>query len=64
MKVKELKSIHESLVNGNRKQMVDQINEYGLYDFFSDYLDYINGIQANIGFYSDCVISYHRLMNR
>lgn len=60
----DIETIHESLVNGQRKQMVEQINEYGLYGFFPDYLNYINKIRANIGFFTDCVISYHRISNR
>jgi len=32
-----IETIHESLVNGNRAQMVNQIDEYGLYDFWADY---------------------------
>ena len=64
MRRTDIESIHESIVNGQRKQMVNQINEYGLYDFFADYLNYINEIGANIGFFTDCVISYHRISNR
>ena len=64
MKRYEIEAIHESIVNGQRKQMVEQINEYGLYDFFAHYLSYINEIGANIGFFTDCVISYHRITNR
>jgi len=60
----DIETIHESLVNGQRRQMVNQINEYGLYDFFAHYLDYINKIGANIGFFTDCVVSYHRISNR
>jgi len=68
MKIKE---IHKSLVNGQRTQMVDQINDYGLYNFFSDYkylLEerfYSREAEHNIlTYFSDCVISYHRIMNR
>ena len=60
--------IHESLVNGQRRQMVDQIEEYGLYDFWKDYLDYLDEIiDPNFGeqlnFFSDAVISYHKIKN-
>ena len=66
MKTEKLNEIHDSLMNGQRKQMVDQINEYGLYDFFSDYYDYLNDMYNKISYhyFSDCVISYHRITNR
>jgi hypothetical protein len=60
----KIETIHESLVNGQRKQMVGQIDEYGLYDFWSDYRDYLDDIHANVGFFQDAVISYHRIKNR
>jgi hypothetical protein len=60
----KLEVIHESLINGQRRQMVDQIDEYGVHDFFPDFLAYINEIHANIGFFTDCVISYHRIKGR
>lgn len=60
----KLETIHEGLVNGQRKQMVEQINEYGLHDFFADYLNYLNEIGENPGVFADCVISYHRITNR
>lgn len=62
--MKRIEAIHESLINGQRKQMVEQINEYGLHDVFADYLNYLNEIGANIGFFTDCVIAYHRITNR
>lgn len=46
----DLITIHESHVNGQRRQMVNQINEYSLYDFWTDYKNF-----------SDAVISYHRI---
>ena len=60
--------IHESLVNGQRQQMVEQINDYGLYDFFSDYEDYLNTLYANesaeYAYFREAVTSYHRITNR
>ena len=65
----KIETIHESLVNGQRKQMVKQIDEYGLYDFWSDYSDYLgcetdHGIFPQFNFFRDAVISYHRIKNR
>ena len=68
MKQAKLQEIHNSLINGQRRQMVDQINEYGLYDFFADYVNYIEDtyctIHAKYSYFTDCVISYNRITNR
>jgi len=37
----KIEEIHNSLVNGQRKQMVTQIDAYGLYDFWSDYANFL-----------------------
>lgn len=60
----EIETIHESLVNGQRRQMVKQIKQYGLYDFWSDYKDYLDERHINIGFFRDAVISYFRITAR
>ena len=66
--LKELDEIHNSLINGQKRQMVDQINEYGLYDFFSDYKYFLTAFYFDettvLKYFSDCVISYHRITNR
>ena len=63
-----LEDIHHSLVNGNRKQMVEQIDKYGLYDFWSDYQYYLDTLYGQIAsryhYYCDAVTSYHRITNR
>jgi hypothetical protein len=63
-----LEEIHESLVNGQRKQMVKQIDEYGLYEFWDDYathLDYLYvTAEAKLAHFTDAVISYHRIKAR
>jgi hypothetical protein len=65
----QLEQIHESLVNGQRKQMVEQINEYGLYSFFADYKTYLQTIytkeqQLPYIYFADATISYFRITNR
>ena len=61
----DIHTIHESLVNGQRKQMVDQINEYGLYDFWNDYKNYLFEVcvdrAVDYKYFSDAAISYHRI---
>ena len=63
-----INTIHESLVNGQRRQMADQIDEYGLYDFWADYRDFLNEmfLSHSDGFkwMSDAVVSYHRIRSR
>ena len=64
----KLEIIHESLVNGQRKQMVEQIQEYGLYDFWADYRDYLDtlyvSVEARKQYFQDATISYFRITNR
>ena len=62
-----IETIHESLINGNRKQMVEQINEEILYDFWADYRDYLEltyeSVESRLTYYQDAVISYFRITN-
>lgn len=61
----DIHTIHESLVNGQRKQMIKQIKEYGLYDFWADYHEYLFNTyvdeKARSDYFADTVISYHRI---
>ncbi len=70
-----IEDIHNNLVNGNRRDMVKQIDEYGRYDFWSDYKDYLNqtygrdeggrGGQGNAwDYFTDACISYFRIKAR
>lgn len=62
-----LEEIHDSLVNGQRKQMVYQIEEYGLHDFFDDYAGYLYSnyaITTAFDYLKDAASSYHRIKNR
>lgn len=65
MKQKQIEAIHESLVNGQRKQMVEQIDEYGVYDFWYDYRNYLCMLCETLGlvfdYFTDAAISYHRI---
>ena len=64
----QMEQAHLSLVNGQRKQMVEQIDEYGLYDFFNDYSLYLDTLYSDVdGMYSyflDAVLTYHHIKNR
>ena len=65
MKIQE---IHESLVNGQRQQMAEQIDKYGLYDVWLEYERYLQEIYEDpgiqFGYFADAVKSYHRIKNR
>jgi len=64
---KNIKEIHESLVNGQRKQMVEQIDVYGVYGFWADYKTYLGDLYKSDGqwdYFTDAVISYHHIKNR
>lgn len=60
--------IHESLINGQRKQMVNQVKEYGLYDFWADYRTYLQQLyetdNSRYGYFADATISYFRITER
>ena len=63
----DIETIHASLVNGQRRQMVDQIQEYGLYDFWADYRDFLKDVynaQDALSYFTDATISYFRITNR
>lgn len=69
-KQERLQEVHASLINGNRRQMVEQINaNFILYDFWDMYLDFLRdacGYDSSIALihFSDAVISYHRIKPR
>ena len=41
MEEKQLEEIQNSYTNGQLKQMVEQIDNYGRYKFLADFLDYL-----------------------
>ena len=66
----QIESIHDSLVNGQRRQMVEQIDEYdgGLYSVWDDYKHYLHELYddsaAWFEYFTDAVQSYHRIKTR
>jgi len=67
-KQEQIEEIHNSLVNGQRTQMVKQIDEYGLYDFWADYRDFLeslySGTKARWDYFFDATVSYNRIKCR
>jgi len=67
--MKKIQPIHNSLINRQGRQMVEQINEYGLYDFWHDYKEYlimryVDGDKAIRDYFPEAVIRYHRITTR
>jgi hypothetical protein len=62
--------IHDSLINGQRRQMVDQIDEYGPMDFWPEYAEYVAAVcDTDDGWRAyedlkDAVGSYFRIKGR
>jgi hypothetical protein len=62
-----IEQIHESIVNGQRKQAVKQMEDYGMYDFFEDYAEYLYSmyaLTAAFEYLKDASSSYFRIKNR
>jgi hypothetical protein len=68
MNIEQLENIHNNLVNGNRQDCVKQIKAYGLYDFWSDYQEYLQSLyidtQSCYEYFTDMTVSYFRITNR
>ena len=67
-KQEQIEEIHASLVNGQRQQMVKQIDRQCLYDFWAEYDEYLINLyphtEAQHKYFLDAVVSYHRIKNR
>ncbi len=68
MKASDLQEIHNSMENGQRKQAVEQIDDYGTIDFFVDYTAFLfrkfKNIPDRYQAFSDVTISYFRIKGR
>lgn len=63
----QLEVIFNSLINGQRTQMVEQIDEYLPADFFPDLLDFLRkSFSADLAlhFFADATNSYFRIKSR
>ena len=63
-----LEEIDENFTNGNKKEACRLIQEYGLYDFWADYYEYLfTGWNRSLDnmtrfdIFSEMVITYHRI---
>ena len=66
MDYKKMEAILSNMLHGNRRDAVELITSYGLYDFWSDYRDYLKGWSDETAFkyFTDAVISYHHITYR
>ncbi len=64
----DIQTIHESLINGQRRQMVEQIDDYTRTDFFSTYDNFLNSLNFTpvqiLAYYTDATKSYFRIKDR
>lgn len=65
LKIERLEEVHNSLVNGQRQQMVEQIEAYGIFTFWDDYnawLGLMSGVSLSAQYtaFADVTISYWR----
>ena len=64
----EIQNIHVNLINGNRRDCVKLIDEYGLYDFWDDYRTFLADVctddSERFSYFADMTISYFRIKNR
>ena len=63
----EIVVIHENMINGNRRDAVKLIDEYGE-DFFSEYSRYLEDTykyeHSEYSYFKDAVLTYFRVKGR
>ena len=70
MNYEAIENIHNNLINGNCRDCVKLIKEYGASDFFSDYADYLGqtyGYEMDThaaNYFIDMTLSYFRIIGR
>lgn len=64
----QINAIHDSMINGQRKQAVKQMQDYSMYNFFEDYSTYLRAnyrdVEQREAFILDAANSYFRITNR
>ena len=60
----DIETIHDSYINGQFRQMTKQIDEYGLYDFWSDFKNYLQDTGCSHDDFISVTIVYFRVKNR
>lgn len=64
---RRIEETHNMLLNGQRRDMVKSIDDYGHYDFWADYKEYLEiyvETEAKYKYFTGAVISYGRITNR
>ena len=66
--LQQINEIHQSMENGQRKQAVEQMKAYSMYDFFADYNTFLTAnyedVETTKNFILDAANSYFRITNR
>jgi hypothetical protein len=64
----QINAIHESILNGQGKQAVKQMQDYSMYDFFADYSTYLNALYEDERAKKEYILQaanlYFRITNR
>ena len=67
MNSEKLAVILDDLINGRGREMVKKIEDYGLYNFWADYREYLAGVSTdkNVqhGYFTSTTISYFKIKN-
>ena len=65
MNKNKLENIHQSFINGQKSQMVDQIKAYGVSNFHIDFWEYISDYEFTTtratAEYTTIVLTYHKV---
>jgi len=63
-----IEQIHESMMNGQGRQAVEQMNQFGVYDFAEAYLEYLHTLDMDDGrvchWFSKAIITRDRIISR
>ena len=63
-----MEEAHLNLVNGNRRDMIKNIDDYGTSDFWPDYLHYLKCLypvhDSVLEYFTDATIAYFRIKGR
>ncbi len=68
VKQKQIRNIYDNYLNGNLRECINLINEYGEYEFYSDFRNFLLNLFVNSGnaymIFSEFVVSIMRVKNR
>jgi hypothetical protein len=67
-KLEQIEQIHESFINGQNRQAIEQAINYGFYDFWEDYSKHLENLYTNVEsrykYLENAILIYSRLKFR